>query len=105
MPRTPPPLCRNGRGPWNSSAGSGQNIYSISPLERYCPLRNILFVQFEKSIQSGKNTFHIDKVSPALDAAPPMVFAKIFFKKFVDMAGQKNVDRWIQELLGRISIV
>jgi hypothetical protein len=40
-----------------------------------------------------------------LDAVAPMVFAKILSKKFIDMAGQKNVDRWIQELLGRVSVV
>jgi len=34
-----------------------------------------------------------------------MVFSKIISKKFIDVAGQKNVDRWIQEFLGSKSIV
>jgi hypothetical protein len=40
-----------------------------------------------------------------LDAVAPVVFPEIFFKKFIGMADQKNVDRWIQKLLGRVSVI
>src|SRR4030043_598013 len=94
------PLSRNGRGLSKSSVGCDPNICSINPI-----FLNILLIQFSKSIQSRKNAFHIHQVSFALDAVAPMVFAKILFKKFVDMTGQKDVDRWIQEFLRGISVV
>jgi hypothetical protein len=60
--------------------------------KRRCFLGNIFFLQFDKRAQRGKNTLYIHKVGIALDAVAPMVFAKITSKKFIDMAGQKNVD-------------
>jgi hypothetical protein len=44
---------------------------------------------------------NIHKVGIALDAVALMVFAEIPSKKFIDMAGQENVDRRIQKILGR----
>jgi hypothetical protein len=67
-------------------------------------LGDISFVQFDKGVQRGKNTFNIHNVGTALDAVASMVFAKILSKKFIDMAGQKNVDRWIQKVLGGQSV-
>jgi hypothetical protein len=65
---------------------------SMCPFPQSCCLGNILFVQFDKGIQSGKNTFYIHNVGIALDAVAPMVFAEILSKEFIDMTGQKNVD-------------
>lgn len=55
--------------------------------ERSWVLRNILFVQFGKSLQSGKDTLHIHQVNVAFDAVAPVVFAKILPKKLKDLAG------------------
>jgi hypothetical protein len=60
----------------------------------------IFFLQFNERVQRGKNALNIHKVGIALDAADPMVFAEIPSKKFIDMAGQENVDRRIQKILG-----
>ena len=76
----------------------------MCPFPQGCCLGNILFVQFDKGIQSGKNTFYIHNVGIALDALAPMVFAEILSKEFIDMTGQKNVDRRIQKLLWRQSV-
>ena len=34
-----------------------------------------------------------------------MVLAKILSEKFIDVAGQKDIDGWIQKLLGRVSVI
>jgi hypothetical protein len=77
----------------------------MGPFPQSWCLGNILFVQFDKGIQSGKNAFYIHNVGIALDAFAPMVFAEILSKEFIDMTGQKNVDRRIQKLLWRQSKV
>jgi hypothetical protein len=58
----------------------------------------ILLVPFDKGIQRGKDAPHVHQVGLGLDAASPVVFAKILPEELIDMASQEDVDGWIKYL-------
>jgi len=69
----------------NTSESSGE-IIQTAHFSRVVFLGNILFLLFDKGIQSGENTFYVQNIGIALDAVSPMVFAKVLSKEFIDIA-------------------